>query len=223
MSNNLSTMYYDSIKIASTITDSVIVAFSGGKDSIVTLDLCRKYFSNVQAYSMYIAPNMEYLESILQYYEKLYRIDILRIPHPDMSKYLRYGSYRAPDSCVPVIGFKEIQDYVRNYFNIQWIASGERIYDSLWRRSMLKNIGSIAYNTQHIYPVAYWNKHAIMEYIERKKLFLPKSYKKLSCSIGSLQYDDIKFIKENYESDYEQLKRYYPLIDACIFQHEHFT
>lgn len=77
----MSTVLYDPIKTQAKVTDSVIVAFSGGKESIVTLDLCFRYFKNVRAFFMYICPDLSFQERTLEWYEKKYQTEIIRIPH----------------------------------------------------------------------------------------------------------------------------------------------
>ena len=50
----------DAIKTQAQITDKVLVSFSMGKDSIVTLDLCMKYFKQVQPFFMYLVPDLKF-------------------------------------------------------------------------------------------------------------------------------------------------------------------
>lgn len=120
----MSTIMFDPIKTQSRVTDSVIVAFSGGKDSIVTLDLCCRYFKNVKAFFMYMIPDLSFQERTIRWYEKKYDIEILRLPHMDLSTSFRYGCFRGADYSVPAISINDVYSYVRQKYGIWWIAAG---------------------------------------------------------------------------------------------------
>ena len=77
----MSTVLYDPIKAQSKITDSVIVAFSGGKESVVVCDLCHRYFKNVKMFFMYICPDLSFQEKTLEWYEKKYQTEIIIMAH----------------------------------------------------------------------------------------------------------------------------------------------
>ena len=99
----MSTVLYDPIKAQSKITDSVIVAFSGGKESVVVLDLCFRFFRNVKPFFMYICPNLSFQERTIEWYERKYQTEIMRIPHMDVSEFFHYGSFRVPDESFPIV------------------------------------------------------------------------------------------------------------------------
>lgn len=210
--NNL----YYTLETASKITDSVLVGFSGGKDSVVTLDLCMKYFKNVVPYFMYLVKGLEFQEKTIRYYENKYDVEMLRVPHFMLSDFLRYGSFRMPDLDVPIIKTVDLYNYMRNETGIYWICAGERISDSIVRRAMIKNSGTIDSKRGRIYPVAQWNKSNIMSYLKINKLPLSLENKTLGFSFRSLMGEDMIKIKECFPDDFEKIKRDFPLIEASI-------
>lgn len=210
--NNL----YYTLETASKITDSVLVGFSGGKDSVVTLDLCMKYFKNVVPYFMYLVKGLEFQEKTIRYYETKYDVEMLRVPHFMLSDFLRYGSFRMPDLDVPIIKTVDLYNYMRNETGVYWICAGERISDSIVRRAMIKNSGTIDSKRGRIYPVAQWNKSNIMSYLKINKLPLSLENKTLGFSFRSLMGEDMIKIKEYFPDDFEKIKRDFPLIEASI-------
>lgn len=211
---------FDPIKTQSTISESVLVGFSGGKDSAACLDLCFKYFKNVKAYFMYIVPNLEFQEKTLRYYEKRYNTEILRVPHFMLSDFLRYGTYRMPDLDVPMVKTVELYNYMREITGIYWIAAGERISDSIVRRAMIKNSSSIDVKRGRFYPLAYWNINHVRSYNKQNKLPLSLENKVLGHSFRSLMAEDLVGIKKNFPNDYNKIKDMFPLVDVEIKREE---
>ena len=216
----MSTILFDPIKAQAQITNSVIVAFSGGKESIVVLDLACKYFKNVKAFFMYICPGLSFQERTLAWYEKKYGIEIIRLPHFDVSEFFHYGSYRVGDETFPIVSINDIYKYVRQETDTWWIAAGERIDDSIIRRAMIKKSSSIDKDRGRIYPVAYWKKKEIAEYIKFHKLYLGEDSKKLGFSFKSLEGSELAMVKNYFPEDYEKILHLYPFAAAGVKRYE---
>lgn len=209
---------FQSIETAAVLTDRVLVSFSGGKDSVVLLDMAMRYFSNVQGFFMYQVAGLSFQEAILRYYEDKYGIPIHRIPHFELSQWLRYGLYRSPDFDVPIIGIQDIYAYMRLNTDVHWIAAGERIADSIWRRAMIKQSGSIDAKRGRFYPLAAWTKENVTAYIRQHKLKVGAESAKLGFSFRSLLGRDLQIIKEAYPKDYAKIREWFPLADVAIFR-----
>lgn len=209
------------VKTARRITDSVLVGFSGGKDSAVTLDVCFRYFAHVQPYFMYLVPDLEFQERTLRHYEARYHTEILRVPHFMLSDFLRYGSFRMPDMFVPSVKTADLYEHLRNETGIYWIAAGERIADSTVRRAMIKHSGSIDKKRGRIYPLAYWNKAQVLSYLKLRRLPLSLENQALGFSFRGLDGAQMKAIKENFPADFEKIKAAFPLIEASIVHEEY--
>lgn len=212
----MSTVLYDPIKTQSKVTNSVIVAFSGGKESIVVMDLCFRYFKTVKPFFMYICPGLSFQERTLEWYEKKYQTEIIRIPHMDVSEFFHYGSFRPPDWTYPIVSINDIYSYVRLETDIWWIAAGERIADSIVRRAMMKKSGSIDTQRGRIYPVAEWKKQEIIDYIKFHNLYLGQDSKKLGFSFKSLGGNELLMLKQHFPEDYQKILHLYPFAEAGV-------
>lgn len=218
----MSTVLYDSLKVMSKITDEVIVAFSGGKESIVVIDLAFRYFKKVRPFFMYICPNLSFQERTLEWYEKKYQTEIIRIPHMDASEFFHYGSFRCPDLSFPIVSINDIYKYVRLKTDIWWIAAGERIDDSIVRRAMMKKSGSIDVQRGRFYPVSMWKKREIIDYIKFHNLYLGQDSKKLGFSFKSLWGKELLMLKENFPDDYAKILHLYPFAAAGVKREEEY-
>lgn len=212
----MSNVLFDPIKTQASVTDSVIVGFSGGKDSIVTLDLCFKYFKNVKPFFMYLVPELEFQERMLKWYENKYQTEIIRIPHFECSNFLKYGSFTLADWDIDIVKINDTYEYLRQQTGYHWIAAGERCADSIVRNAMIKKSGSIDYKRGRFYPLAYWKKNEVLQYIKQKKLYLSPEQRKLGFSFRSLAGSELAIIKEIYPKDYEKILKVYPFAGAGV-------
>lgn len=216
----MSTALFDPIKAQSKVTDSVIVAFSGGKESVVTLDLCCRYFKNVRAFFMYEVPDISFQQKTIRWYEKKYGIEIEQLPHTDLSEFIRYGTFRQPDLDCPIISINDIYHYVRLKYDIWWIAAGERIDDSIIRRAMIKHSGTIDVQRGRFCPVANWSKKDILTYIDRKRLYLGQDSKILGHSLSNMSGETLYQIKTYFPDDYEKYLKIFPFAGAAVLRYE---
>lgn len=212
---------FRTVETAAAITDRVLVSFSGGKDSVATLDLCVKHFSHVECFFMYQVRGLSFQEAIIRYYEDKYGIPVHRIPHFELSHWLRYGLFRNYDDGCPIVSVKETYDYMRENTGIWWIAAGERIADSVWRRAMIKSSGSIDPKRGRFYPIAEWKKEDVRAYIRQNKLKVGAESAKLGFSFRSFSPNELIAIRNYFPKDYLKIRRWFPLVDASILQHQY--
>lgn len=213
-------LLFEPVKLASRYTREVIVSFSGGKDSVVVLDLCMRYFDRVHVFFMYQVPGLSFQEATLRWYEERYGITIHRIPHPELAEWLRLGVFRHLDLSVPAISFNDIYHYVRVVTGGAWIAAGERIADSIWRRAMMKRAGSVDRLRARFYPVMYWRKQDVLRYIEQRRLKVSPEGKYLGHSFRSLEPEEMFLVKLHYPRDFEKIERWFPFVGASVMRFE---
>ena len=216
----MSNLLFDPVKTQSEISDSVIVAFSGGKESIVTLDMCCRRFESVTAFFLYICPHLEFQERQIRWYESRYGVDVIRLPHPMVSEYFRYGTFRPPDPDVSIVGINDVYNHVRKLTGMWWIAAGERIDDSIVRRAMIKHSGTVDGKRGRFYPVANWRKRDVMQYIRIHKLRTGGDSRAMGFSFRGMEGNQLKALKDHFPEDYERLRAWYPMVDGAVWRYE---
>ena len=214
---------FHAVQTAAAFTPTVLVAFSGGKDSVVVLDLCVKHFKRVEAVFMYAIKGLSFQEAMLTHYEQRYGITIHRIPHFMLSEMFRYGLYRVEDYNVPVVGITDVHDYARCLTDTYWLATGERMQDSLERRAQIHHAGSINQKRGLLYPVAEWSTGEVLAYIKQHKLHISPEYRYLGQSFGHMDQERMSIIKVRYPEDYARICRWFPLADGAVKHREFYA
>ena len=121
---------------------------------------------------------------------------------------------------MPVVSVKDVYNYLRLNTDIWWIAAGERIADSVWRRAIIKSSGTIDEKRGRIYPVAEWRKEDVVAYIRQNKLKVGVESRKLGFSFGSLQAREVIPVKRHFPADFARIRAWFPFVEAGIIHHQ---
>lgn len=208
------------IHTARSLTDSVLVGLSGGKDSLVTLDLCAKHFRRVEAYFLYTVPGLRFEETTLRYCERRYSLTVHRLPHWNLSHQLREWAFRGPPpGDVPRLKLLDVESEARRLAGVAWIATGQRKDDSLERRAMLSHCGGVDLRNRRFYPLSEWSARMTYTYLKREAIPLPADYALFGHSWGGRLYaDDLVKIRRAFPDDYQRITRYFPQVEAQVAQ-----
>lgn len=219
---------YSIIKRASNHTDSAILMFSGGKDSIACLDLAAKYFKNIIPVYLYFVRGLSFKEIHFKYYQKKYNVNIVQFPRcEDLSRHINSGAYQIKKIKIPSIRQYEMDLFLRRTLDESWIIYGYKRSDSLQRRGILnancsdgekKYTGGIDLRNQKIYPIANWTELDVFRYLKMKKLPLSAEYSSGFRDINALKGDALVWIYNNFRNDYFLIKKQYPFIEAELIR-----
>lgn len=202
-------------------TDTILLAFSCGKDSIAAWLECRKHFPRIVPYYMYLIPGLEFVERSLTYYEEWFGCRIMRYPHPTLYHWLSQGTFQAPER-IPVIrrfglptpDYSDLQQIMRDYLALGptcYTASGVRAVDSPQRMMALRKYGPISESKKQFFPVWDWNKARLLSEITSAGINLPVDYRIFGRSFDGLDYRFLAPIKQHFPADYARIIDWFPL------------
>lgn len=206
--------------------ESVLVMFSGGKDSIVVMDLCKKHFKNVVGVYMYMVPGMRHVTQMLNTARNHFKCEIIEFPHWALSDYIRYGTYQIESektNKAPRLKIADIENAAREKTGIEWVANGMRANDSMDRRIMLGTYEhkAIARKSRRFHPLSVWTTDAVAKYIQYNNLMRPLTYTTAAgkrVSGFDLTADTLSVIRQRWPDDYKKVIAQFPLADSQFFQ-----
>lgn len=217
-------------KYVAGISDTVILSFSVGKDSIGAWLHMRKYFKKIVPYYFYLIPGLDFVETALKYYEEYFGTQIAQLPHPSLYRMLNNLVFQSPENCSAV---EDIELEEHDYDNIvkKWkrdvrlgtdmfVAHGTRACDSLMRRTSLKKWGSLNPRRRTFMPIYDWNKARLKECLVENNIKLPVDYEMFGRSFDGIDYRFLAPIKERFPADYEKILEYFPLAELEILRRE---
>jgi hypothetical protein len=211
-------------------TDTVLLAFSCGKDSIAAWLRLRQEFTVIPFY-MWLVPGLEFVERDLAYFEDFFGTPITRYPNPKAYNNLRSGAMQAPANwawldSTPIPG-KLTRQFVETVLKDElglpqetYVATGVRAADSPMRLAAMRSHGPISVKQRKFHPIWDWRKERLMQTLHRSGVRLPVDYLLFGRSFDGLDRRFSTVIKRVYPDDYARIKAFYPLIDAEDYRAE---
>lgn len=199
------------IKAIAKENKKVMVFFSLGKDSIVTLDLISKYIENYEIVFFYYYKNLNIKEKVLKFYERKTGKKIIRLPHPERMWFFHRSGIK--DTPLKVV-INDSEEFLRKKYNCQYVAYGHRLSETLCRRAMLSKIkDGVDHKFKRVYPILFFKKAHIFEYIKQNKLLLPIEYKYKFRNIDMFKGDSLLWLYNNFRDDYNRIIQEFPFIE----------
>ena len=212
--------------------ESVLVAYSGGKDSLAVLDLCCRAGKRVEAYFMYFLPGMDYTEHWCSYAEQRFGVKVHRVQHFITSYYLARGVFRDFVEDCPVIKHNDVERMVRERTGIEWVGYGYKLSDGPSRRAYLTFMSDwgvrvdpetrkLVYSEhagrceklKRFSPIMAWKDRDVMAYLTRRRIEIPGMSNRKVNGIALLP-DVLAQIRDMWPDDYRRILGVFPYAAA---------
>lgn len=212
--------------LARTPSASVLVALSGGKDSLVTLDMCCRHFPHVEAFFMYRVEGLRCELGPIEAAARRHKVPVHYVPHWSLSTLLKYNALRlkveGADS-LRALAQQDVESFLRAKTGIDWFAYGEKCADSLVRNAKLKQFGGIDLKRKRVYPAWRFKKADVMGYLHARKISIPKMQGGGVYSGGvTLDVDSLTWLRDFHPDDYARVCAVFPFAPAVLYRREKF-
>jgi predicted phosphoadenosine phosphosulfate sulfurtransferase len=209
-------------------TDTVFLSFSCGKDCIGTYLAIKDVFPKIVPFYLYLAPDLEFVERSLTYYEGVMGCRIHRLPHPSLYRMLTNLVFQAPENVAVIqaasfekFDYDDCLQYLKedyDYPETAWNAVGVRAVDSPIRMASIRKHGAHNEKRKSFYPIWDWRKARLVEAIQKSGIKLPVDYQLFGRSFDGIDRRFTEPIKKHFPRDYARLCELYPMIEADILR-----
>jgi len=220
----------DVIRVITDETDTVLMSFSCGKDSIAAWLTIRPHFKRIVPFYLWTVPGLGFVEDSLKYYEDYFGCHILRVPHPSFWRMMNNFVWQSPERCqvieaagVPSFSYDDLNRIIIAQLGLPeetFICSGVRAVDSPNRWASMKQHGPITWNRRYFYPVWDMRKDELIRLLERHHIKLPVDYALFGRSFDGIDYRFLKPLREYYPVDFERILEWYPMAALEIMRYE---
>lgn len=202
--------YIDLIRVKSS---ECLLFLSLGKDSLVLLDLLYPKFDRIVCVFMYWCDGLSHIERWINWAKTKYpKIELVKVPHWNLSYILRGGLYCVPNPKVKLIKLANVIESMRIKFGIYYVFLGMKKADGMNRRLMLDGFVPNGYvNNGLCYPLAEFTQREILSYMKHNNIPNPVRYgNKASNGLG-FNLDCFLWMRHNCPQDLEIVYKTFPM------------
>ncbi len=210
--------------------DTLILAFSRGKDSLSAWLSLRERFNIIPFYGYMVPGGLSYERESLDYYERYFGQHIYRFPHPLFWSNINDLVFQPPQR-VGVIRAIDFPNYTNmelarvvaglNGVNDPLVVFGYRAGDSPRRRLLVLREGPIGVTgLRYFWPIWDWNMERVAQALHSAGVALPYDYQLWGRSLTAIDYQFAQVIRAQLPDDWNKLLEWYPLLEAEIYRHE---
>jgi phosphoadenosine phosphosulfate reductase len=206
-------------RLADVSHGKALVGLSGGKDSLVILDLlCEsKRFDTIEAFYMYVIRDLEFFEQPAKLAARRHDVPLHFVPHPMLSKFLSEAECRLHvNRKIPKLKQTDIELMLRRKTNIDWFVFGHRKTDSLHRRGMLSACDNFDTKGRRCYPIGDWAPKDVHAYLRARNIPIPVPLTDGSSNGFDLRPQTLKALREKSPLDYARVLKVFPFADAQL-------
>jgi len=211
-------------------TDTALLSFSCGKDSLAMWHAALRAGIKVVPFYLYLVPGLDFVEDSLRYYEDHFKTHIMRFPSPSLYRMLRALVFQPPDrwraiqeANLSAPKYPQIEDAARTAAGLPATAPvliGARVADSLARRVNIKRFGPTNAKRRSVQAIYDWRVADVEQALVEADVRLPVDYLMFPRSFDGLRYDYLRPIKDHFPQDFQTILDWFPLADADIFRRE---
>lgn len=198
-------------------SDSILTSFSGGKDSLVVLDLCVRTFARVEAFFMAWVPGLRCVEEPVVAGAARFGVKLHMVPHWAAMRCLKYGIYgfQPPErDWWPDVKLRDIYAMVMQDTGISMIATGAKRRDGLWRK---RNLDSTKNWNEVITPIVGWSNADVASYLVSRKIPVPRGDRADGSGVD-LSKPSILWLHDQHPEDFAVLEDHFPFVRSVVEQ-----
>lgn len=196
-----------------------------GKDSLVLLDLMYPKFDRIVCVFMYFVKGLSHVERYIKWVQKKYpKVEVVQVPHWNLSYILRGGMYCVPNPKVKLLKLADVVEAMRLKQGLYYVFLGMKKADGMNRRLMLKGYEANGYeNNGFVYPLADWTQGDILAYMRQRGLPQPVRYSSKASGGVGFNLDCFLWMRENAPQDLKKVIKAFPMSERILFEYDNGT